>query len=190
MAEHDPRENSRGKITAILLSGTVIVPDIRSSGELFSSFYGKPAGVDKPKPGDVSSPVILDPLEAVYLCESGIIRVVDSGGAEIGVDRLKAWARERLPRFDELYPVYRDLRGRGFVVRSGLRYGSDFTVYRFGPGIDHSPYIVHVFPSQSKIDPVEIVKAGRLSHSVKKTFILSTLEGGRPVYLMFKWFKP
>ncbi len=179
------------KIKALMYSTTIIVPDLDESDELFREFYGKPAGYDKPKPGEARGPLILDPLEAVYLLELGKLEVYRSSGDPVNYEELVEWARKRIPRFDMLYPVYKDLRNRGFVVRSGLKYGSDFTVYRHGPGIDHSPYIVHSYPGKYTIDPVEIVKAGRLSHTVRKTFILS-ITGGESyvVYLMFKWFKP
>jgi tRNA-intron endonuclease len=89
-----------------------------------------------------------------------------------------------------LYTVYRDLRDRGFIVRSGLKYGSDFTVYRLGPGLEHAPYILHVYRGFERLDPTEIVRAGRLSHSVRKTFILAfPSRDGRVTYLMFNWLK-
>jgi tRNA-intron endonuclease len=78
-----------------------------------------------------------------------------------------------------------------FVVRPGLKFGADFTVYRRGPGLEHSLFVVHVFPLEELRDPVELVKAGRLSHSVRKTFVLASVEAdGTPTFLMLKWFKP
>ncbi len=179
------------KITALLINDTILVPDIEMSETLFSEFYGKPAGYDKPKPGESRGSLILDPLEALYLLEKDRIKIIDiTSRKPLGKDKFSKWAAQRLPRFNILYPVYKNLRDRGFVVRSGLKYGSDFTVYRHGPGIDHSPYIVHCHESNHVIDPVEIVKAGRLSHSVRKTFILSITSKDEVLYLMFKWFKP
>ena len=179
-------------ITALFINNSIIIPDLNDAKKLFMEFYGKPIGSEKPRPGEVSAPLILDPLEAFYLLEKNKIIIIEFDNNKIiNINYLLEWARSKMPRFDELYPIYKDLRDRGFVVRSGLRYGSDFTVYRHGPGIDHSPYIVHVYKSTYRLDPVEIVKAGRLSHSVRKTFILSSLSENRePVYLMFKWFKP
>jgi tRNA-intron endonuclease len=168
-----------------------MVPDIEESSNLFSHFYGKPIATEKPRPGEVKTPLILDPIETIYLAEKGIIRVEDKKGHVLSKEKLLEWAVARTPRFYELYSVYRSIRDRGLVVRPGLKFGSDYTVYRHGPGIDHSPYIVNVKPDNYMMDPVEIVKAGRLSHSVRKTFVLATVsEGGDVFYLMFKWFKP
>lgn len=48
------------------------------------------------------------------------------------------------PRFLELYTVYFFLRSRGWVVRSGLKYGVDFVIYRLGPHQTHAEYSVVV----------------------------------------------
>jgi tRNA-intron endonuclease len=93
-------------------------------------------------------------------------------------------------RMKLLYTVYKNLRDSGLIVRPGMKFGADFAIYRYGPGIDHAPFIVTVAKRGVKIDPIEIVRAGRLSHSVRKTFILALEESpGRIYYLMFKWFK-
>jgi len=173
-----------------IISSTVIVPDIESSSLLFEKFYGKPLGSDKPRPGEVKTPLVLDPIETVYLESRGIIEVYLED-RKLRREDLIAWAREKIQRFDLLYPIYRSLRDMGLVVRPGLKFGGDFTVYRRGPGIDHSLFVVHSFPWPEARDPVELVKAGRLSHSVRKTFVLATVEpGGEPVFLMLKWYKP
>jgi len=129
-------------------------------------------------------------LETLYLVEKGVLSVYRDGSA-LSVGELREWARRRVARFDILYPVYKSLRNMGLVVRPGLKFGGDFTVYRHGPGIDHSLFVVHVFPWDEKRDPVELVKAGRLSHSVRKTFVLASIEAdGTPAFLMLKWLRP
>jgi len=92
-----------------------------------------------------------------------------------------------------LYNVYRDLREKGYVVRSGLKFGADFAVYEKGPGIDHAPYLVHVLSIDETLNPVELVRAGRLSHSVRKKFIIATTRnelGSKVEKIMFKWYRP
>ena len=45
-----------------------------------------------------------------------------------------------LPR----YVVYHNLRSKGWIPKSGLKYGSDFVVYKQGPAFYHSTYSVMV----------------------------------------------
>jgi len=67
---------------AKLVGGRVVVPSIDESRRLYASgFYGQPLGVEKVKdPSQVSSPLVLDPLEALYLLETGQLEVEDEDG--------------------------------------------------------------------------------------------------------------
>ena len=182
--------NDKKAIQVKLLGQALVVEKIEDARLLYSmGFYGKPIGVDKPKDASFDSPLILNPLEGLYLAEKGVIKVVDSNGLEIPLDKLKRLLL-RSPRLKLLYSTYKSLRDSGFVVKPGLKFGSDFAVYRHGPGIDHAPYIVTVAERDKKMDPIEIVRAGRLSHSVRKTFILAVEEPNSGVrYIMFKWLR-
>ncbi len=178
------------RFEAVILGDNIIVPDIEASRKLYSmGYYGKPLGIDKPKSADFDSPLLLNPLEAVYLSEKGLITIKDKSGRVVALDELKGRVLKN-ERMRSLYAVYKDLRDSGLIVKPGMKFGADFAVYRYGPGIDHAPYIVSVMRPGEKIDPIEIVRAGRLSHSVRKTFILAVEEApGRVIYITFKWFK-
>ncbi|MEB3780468.1 MAG: tRNA-intron lyase [Desulfurococcales archaeon] len=184
-------EELNGEIRGLLIQGEVVIPSIDDSRKIYSlGFYGKPIGIDKPRGANFDVPLKLSLIEALYLLEKGIIKISTIEGSEVSVDELKK-VMEESKRFKMLYKVYRDLRDRGLVVRPGLKFGADFTVYREGPGLEHAPFIVHVYPFDSEIDPTELVRAGRLSHSVRKTFILATsTPSGKIQYITFKWYKP
>jgi len=128
-------------------------------------------------------------LEAVFLAEENVLEIY-SGTRRLGIDELMNYSSRVIPRFEQLYHVYKDLRKRGFVVRRGLKFGCDYLVYRFGPGIDHAPYGVHVHDSRESIDPIEIVRMGRLLHSVRKKLILAITDRDGIKYLLFTWWKP
>lgn len=128
-------------------------------------------------------------LEALFLAEENVLEIY-SGTRRLGIDELMNYSSRVIPRFEQLYHVYKDLRKRGFVVRRGLKFGCDYLVYRFGPGIDHAPYGVHVHDSRESIDPIEIVRMGRLLHSVRKKLILAITDRDGIKYLLFTWWKP
>jgi len=180
----------RGRHTGFLVEGSVIVTSLESSRTLYAErFFGTPIGVEKPKGADFDAPLKLNLIEALYLVERGVLEVRRLDGSLVSFEELRGLV-ESVEELRLLYTVYRDLRDRGFIVRSGLKYGSDFTVYRLGPGLEHAPYILHVYRGFERLDPTEIVRAGRLSHSVRKTFILAfPSRDGRVTYLMFNWLK-
>ncbi len=181
------------KYHGLLLSLRVVVLDVGEARELYKNgFYGKPLGIEKPREPDFNAPLELSLLEALYLAEKNMLEIKDTSGQILGLEDIRSYAEKHIPRFKELYKVYKDLRDLGYVVRSGLKFGSDFAVYEYGPGIDHAPFLVHVMRAEDTIDPIEIVRAGRLSHSVRKRFIIALYKGEDTdiSYIMFKWYKP
>ncbi|MEM0365521.1 MAG: tRNA-intron lyase [Acidilobaceae archaeon] len=175
---------------AYLIDDSIIVPDFESSRRLYSkSFYGTPIGVKKPKRADFNAPLKLSLIEALYLVEKGELKVVDMQGKALDIDELRRIALKSENEYI-IYQIYKDLREKELIVRSGLKYGGAFTVYRIGPGLEHAPYIVHIYRRDENLDPIEIIRAGRVGHSVRKTFTLAFLaRDGKPIYIMFKWVK-
>jgi len=181
-----------GKPKAVVMGSRVVVWDIKQASRLYKEgFYGKFLEVDKPKTLDVERPLELSLIEALYLAEKDRIKVVDVNGRELSVSEIKELGVRSEENFLDHYRVYRDLRERGYVVRPGLKFGATFAVYRYGPGIDHAPFLVHVVPPSVKLSPIDVVRAGRLSHSVRKRFILATTNPATKElnYYMFSWFK-
>lgn len=179
-------------IEASLCGSRIIVWSKEDGVKLYSmGYYGKPVNIDKPKNiSEINTYLELSLLEANYLVEKGIIVVKDNNRI-LTKEELFEISKKHYRLFKELYEVYKDLRERGYIVRSGLKFGANFAVYKYGPGIDHAPFIVHVIPNSAEIDPIEIIRAGRLSHTVRKKFILATLDEThkKVVYYMFDWWK-
>jgi len=185
---------SYDKIRGVLIGNRVVVFDINQAHRLYEEgFYGKYVGISKPRTDEEEKkrPVELSLVEALYLLEKDRIEVIDEKGNVIKYDQLRDIACKNYDMFEEVYEVYKDLRSKGYVVRPGLKFGTTFAVYRYGPGIDHAPFLVHVMHFEAKLDPIEIIRAGRLSHSVRKRFIIAVVnpKTRRVHYYMFKWFK-
>ncbi len=179
------------KATGFLLGLKVIIPDPKQASKIYKAgFYGKPFGIRKPGPKEYEEVLELSLVEAYYLVENGILNVMDENDNILTPEQLYNKALERIPEFEKLYIIYKDLREKGYIVRSGLKFGSDYSLYRQGPGIDHAPFLIHVYSEDQEIDPIEIVRAGRLSHSVRKKFILGVVGKNGVRYVSFKWFKP
>lgn len=181
------------KIKVELLENFLIVWDSADGSKLYKNgYYGKPLGIAKPKMPEFDVPLILDLMEGVYLAEKGQIAVFESAvNCNVGLPKLKQKAKQLYGDFDEKYVVYQDLRESGLIVTPGIKFGCDFAVYKYGPGVEHAPYMVSVKSSSSNISATEIVKAGRLATTVRKRFIIAIpgLGEGKVKYLIFKWFK-
>ncbi len=99
-------------------------------------------------------------------------------------------ATARRKDFGQLYSVYCDWREKGYVIKTGFKFGTHFRVYF--PGAKptakeddswiHSKHVIHVFPKESKLLISEWARVIRVAHSVRKTFILAvpgTSKSGR-----------
>ncbi len=162
-----------------------VVLNVQDARELyFNGFFGTPLKNPKPKKEeDITVPFVLSLFEVLYLMKKGRIEVF-KGKRKVEVEEVINLMndRERVA-----YKVYEDLRERGFVVRSGLKFGCDFAVYEKGPGIDHAPFVVHVVEKDVPFEPVDIVRAGRVAHGTRKRFVMAIVESGKINYIMFKW---
>lgn len=181
------------RIPAQIIENKVVVWNPADGSTLYKNgFYGKPLGIRKPKTTDFDRPSQLSFFEALHLLRKGIIEVYTSDSkSPLNEKALIAIAEQQHKEFTRKHHVYEDLRKRGFVVRPGLKFGADFAVYRQGPGIDHSLFIVEVIAKSDEVSAIEVVRAGRLATSVRKRFVLATAtEKGKVRYFVFSWIKP
>jgi len=181
------------KIKVELIENFLVVWNPAEGSELYKkAYYGKPVGIPKPKIPEFNVPLILDLMEGLYLVETKKIVVHENPDeASVSLKKLRQKAKQLYGEFEEKYAVYRDLRNSGLIVTPGIKFGCDFAVYKYGPGVEHAPYMVSVKKAGSDISATEIVKAGRLATTVRKRFIVAVpdLAANTVKYLMFKWFK-
>ncbi|MDH2905385.1 MAG: tRNA-intron lyase, partial [Methanomassiliicoccales archaeon] len=75
--------------------------------------------------------------------------------------------------FGEKMAVYDDMKNRGFIVKTGFKYGSHFRAYDADPEKAHAKFLVHaVSPGYAATWP-EISRAVRLSHGVRKEILFA-----------------
>jgi tRNA-intron endonuclease, archaea type len=181
------------KIKVELIENFLVVWDSREGSQLYKAgYYGKPLGIPKPKIPEFNAPLILDLMESLYLTEKTKIAIYEQPGeVSVSLKKLKQKAKHLYDEFEEKYTVYRDLRDSNLIVTPGIKFGCDFAVYKYGPGVEHAPYMVSVKKEGSNISATEVVKAGRLATTVRKRFIIAVpdLAAGKVKYLIFKWFK-
>ncbi len=181
------------RIPAQIVENKVVVWNPTDGSTLYANgFFGKPLGIRKPKSTEFDRPSQLSFFEALHLLRKGTIEVyAKDSTTPLKEKALITVAEQQHKDFSRKYHVYEDLRNRGFVVRPGLKFGADFAVYRHGPGIDHSLFIVEVIAKSDEVSAIEVVRAGRLATSVRKRFVLATAtEKGKVRYFVFSWIKP
>ncbi len=179
------------KIPTKFINSRVIVFNPLFASYLYvkQNFFGSPLGINKPRLAYFSKPSELSLIEAYYLLLKGKITIENPERNQlISPEEFFESAKQLHHKFEEKFIIYNDLREKGYIPRPGLKFGADFVVYKKGPGLEHSPFIVHVLPHDAKISAIDMVRAGRLATSVRKKFVIAnplTIS-----YYFFEWFKP
>jgi len=179
------------KIPAKFINSRVVIFNPLYASYLYvkEKFFGSPLGISKPRLEYFSKPSELSLIEAYYLLENDKITIFDvKREKDLSTKEFFEIAKQIHHKFEEKYVIYKDLREKGYIPRPGLKFGADFVVYKKGPGLEHSPFIVHVLPHDSKISAIDMVRAGRLATSVRKKFVIANPQTIN--YYFFTWFKP
>ncbi|CAG4951982.1 unnamed protein product [Colias eurytheme] len=79
--------------------------------------------------------------------------------------------------FMNKYIVYHYYRSKGYIVKPGIKFGGDFLIYREGPGINHSDYIVVIKQKQESQDWLTMLGHVRMAATtVKEIIIIEIIE--------------
>ncbi|MEM3086501.1 MAG: tRNA-intron lyase [Halobacteria archaeon] len=128
----------------------------------------------------------LSRLEAAYLAGRGVLKLPAGNG--IATPPKRGWFQRRRVAergaggadFQTRLAVYRDLRDRGLVARTGFKFGAHFRVYSKWPA-RHSDYLVHVLAPDHVFTLEEMARAVRLAQSVRKRLVFAHLEVTGPL---------
>ena len=137
--------------------------------------------------------VQLSLLEAAYLFEKGRIVVLDGKKKKIVFEKFITKAKKLEPNFWIRYCVFRDMRNRGYIVKTALKFGADFRVYDRGvkPGEDHARWIVYPVHEGGTLTWYEFAAKNRVAHSTKKRLLMGIVDDeGDVTYYEIRWMRP
>ena len=119
-------------------------------------------------------PLQLSLLEAAHLAATGVLSV--AGGAAAVEARGRDAEGER---FDRRLTVYRTLRERGVVPKTGFKFGADFRTYADVDSVSelgHSELLVRVLPADATLSPRDVALDVRLAHGVRKRMVFALVD--------------
>lgn len=152
---------------AELVENKVIVGQKRKRDQLITKGFGE--RIDKE--------LVLDLKEALYLAEKKKLDV-KKGKKKVSAKKLLELGEKEDPGFYSKFLVFRDLRDRGFVVKTGYKFGFDLRVYPRGkkPGEAHSKWVVNVCSQDCKFAMPEISRMVRLSGNLNTTVLQAVVD--------------
>lgn len=129
-------------------------------------------------------------IEACYLLEKGRLNIYEDD-VKCSIDYLIDLIKER--EIYGKYIVYRDLKDRGYVIKTGFKYGSEFRLYDRGggPGEGHSDYLVKIIFENYNINALNLASYVRVSHGVNKKLLLAIVDEDFDItYYNIEWTRP
>ncbi|MAG07521.1 tRNA-intron lyase [Candidatus Pacearchaeota archaeon] len=84
------------------------------------------------------------------------------------------------------YAVFKDLRSKGYLLKTALKFGADFRVYDKGvkPGKKHARWILYTVSESDDLTWHEFSAKNRVAHSTRKNLLIGVVdsEGGITFY--------
>ena len=96
-------------------------------------------------------------------------------------------------KFKTKYLVFKDLRQKGYIVKSALKFGAEFRVYEKGKKINesHSKWICFPVAENKQMTWQDFSAKNRVAHSTKKNLLIAIAdEEGDISYYEIKWNRP
>lgn len=137
--------------------------------------------------------VQLSLTEALYLMEKKKIFIVDGRNQIVNFEKFVRRASKVEPNFWIRYAVYKDMRNRGYIIKTALKFGADFRVYDRGikPGQDHARWIVYPVHEGEKYTWFDFAAKNRVAHSTKKRLMMGVVDDENDVtYWEIRWVRP
>lgn len=130
--------------------------------------------------------------EAFYLFETGKLEILDIKGKNLTSEEFSRKLEKADKNFRIKFLVFRDLRKKGYIVKSALKFGADFRVYEKGIKNlkNHSKWILYVDSENSKISWRDFASKNRVSHSVGKKLLIAIVDAEEDIsYYEASWTK-
>jgi len=137
--------------------------------------------------------VQLSLIETFFLIKKEKLEVFDTKKKSISEEDFLKKAQKQEPNFWTRYCVFADLRDRGYVVKTALKFGADFRVYDRGikPGEDHARWIVYPVQETSGLTWYDFAAKNRVAHSTKKRLLIGIVDEESSVtYYEIRWIRP
>jgi tRNA-intron endonuclease len=131
--------------------------------------------------------------EALYLVEKKKLEVIDSKNKKLSAEALLKKAQKTEPSFWTRYCVFKDIRNRGYIIKTALKFGADFRIYDRGvkPGEAHAKWIVYPVHEKETLTWHEFAAKNRVAHSTKKRLLIAVVdEEGDCSYWEARWLRP
>lgn len=171
------------KIKAILVSEKVTSNTAEAQSVFATSRFGEKMG----------EKILYSLSEALFLVKDKKMDVYNSRGKKLLQKEILGKFERIDKKFKTKFIVFSDLRKKGYIVKTALKFGAEFRVYEKGKkiGKDHSKWLCFPVSENSTMTWQDFSAKNRVAHSTKKNLLIAVVdEEGSVSYYEVKWTQP
>jgi tRNA-intron endonuclease, archaea type len=131
--------------------------------------------------------------EALFLLENKKMELYNSRSKKLGLKESMKIFEKIDKKFAIKYAVFQDLRQKGYIVKSALKFGAEFRVYEKGASIGdkHARWILYPVSENSVLTWHDFSAKNRVAHSTNKNLLIGVVDEENDVsYYEVKWTRP
>ena len=131
-------------------------------------------------------------FEALFL-ESKKQMEIHSNNKYLAQEQLIKKAKKHDKRIETKFTLFKNLREKGYIVKTALKFGADFRIYKKGvkPGEDHALWLAYAVRESEPHTWHDFAAKNRVAHSTKKKLLIGIVDDENDVtYYEISWIKP
>lgn len=171
------------KIKATLISEKITSNTAEAQNLFATSRFGEKIG----------EKILYSLHEALFLVQEKKMEISDYRDKKLSQKEILKKFERIDKKFKTKYLVFKDLRKKGYIVKTALKFGAEFRVYEKGKKIDrgHSKWILFPVSENSTLTWHEFASKNRVAHSTKKNLLIAVVDDeGDVSYYEVNWTRP
>jgi tRNA-intron endonuclease, archaea type len=135
------------------------------------------------------SKIIYSSFEVIYLLEKNKA-VIISNNKQLTIQEAIRKILKQDKKFLVNYNAFKDLRDKGYIVKTALKFGAEFRVYEKGvePGKEHAKWLLFPIKESEQLIWHDFVAKNRIAHSTKKNLLIAIIDEEQDIiYYEIKW---
>lgn len=131
-------------------------------------------------------------VEAAYLLKKRNLKIFSLEGKKKTTWKFNDFFRfvtKKEPEFQQKFVVFSDLRERGYLVKTGFKFGAHFRVYERGVKLkrgpkaphEHTKFVVHAISEEDRFSYPELSRATRLAQNIRAKMVWAVVDSENDV---------
>jgi len=131
-------------------------------------------------------------IEALFLIKNSRMKIF-SKNKELSEEEFVRKAKKVDKKIELKFPVFSNLRKKGYILKTALKFGAEFRIYKKGikPGQDHALWILSIVKESDNFSWYDFAAKNRVAHSAKKKLLIAIVDDEEDVtFYEISWTKP